>query len=518
MAHLLFNSNSSESIPISVQIAIGLFALSLLAGVYSYLTSDRPIAGLPVLSVDGLKPKISWYTKGNETLEEGYKKYTGKPFQVATGTGHRIILPNRFANEVRNDNRLSLNGAFAQDFFAHYPGFEAIKVVFEHASNSLIQDTVRIRLTQSLGLITGDLVEEATDAVHDIFAEDDQWHIINVKNHVIELVARMSSRTFLGKPLCRNRQWLDVTSQYSVGIFLASRELRNVPVFARRVMQYFMPSCTKVREQYAIAKGLITAEVQRRTEAAQKALAAGKKPAKTADAIGWMVELSKGKNYDLVAGQLSLSVAAIQTTTEAMSHILVDICEHGEIIQSLREEIISVLREHGWSKVALHQMKLVDSVLKESQRLHRPRANLNRYAIDEVVLSDGTKIPKGSRLLVEQRMFDPELFPDPYTFNPYRFVELREHKERGNDWQFATVNSEFMAFGLGTHACPGRFFVSNEMKIALCHLLLKYDWRFVPGKRPEQPFEIESNVLFNPSAELQVRRRKEEVDLSAMGS
>lgn len=82
-------------------------------------------------------------------------------------------------------------------------------------------------------------------------------------------------------------------------------------------------------------------------------------------------------------------------------------------------------------------------------------ANLNRYAIDNVVLSDGTKIPKGSRLLVETRMFDPELFPDPYTFNPYRFMDLREKKDRGNDWQFVTVTPEFMAFGLGTHACPG---------------------------------------------------------------
>lgn len=63
-----------------------------------------------------------------------------------------------------------------------------------------------------------------------------------------------------------------------------------------------------------------------------------------------------------------------------------------------------------------------------------------------------------------------------------------------------------------------RFFVANEMKIALCHLLLKYDWRFVPGQKPSPPFEIEANVLFNPSAELQVRRRKEEVDLSIVAS
>lgn len=329
--------------------------------------------------------------------------------------------------------------------------------MFEHESNQFIQDTVRIRLTQSLGLITTDLVEEATDAIDDIYGDNDQWHNITVKQDVVELIARMSSRTFLGKPLCRNRQWLDITSQYAVGVFTASRELRLLPVFARRVMQWFMPSCAKVREQYRLAQSLITSEVQRRKAAAQQALAEGRKPAKTADAIGWMVELSKGKDYDLVAGQLSLSVAAIQTTNEAMCHLLVDICECPEIIQPLRDEVVSVIGEHGWTKNALYQLKLMDSVMKESQRMHRPRANMNRYAIEEVVLSDGTKIPKGARLMVESTLVDPELYPNPYTFKPYRFVELRNDVEngKGKDYQFVTVNPEFMAFGLGTHACPG---------------------------------------------------------------
>lgn len=89
MANLLFDSNGSvDAIPISLQVVVGLIVISILAVVYSFLTADRPIAGLPVLTVDGLKPQISWYTKGNETLAEGYKKYTGRPFQVATGTGY----------------------------------------------------------------------------------------------------------------------------------------------------------------------------------------------------------------------------------------------------------------------------------------------------------------------------------------------------------------------------------------------------------------------------------------------
>ena len=55
--------------------------------------------------------------------------------------------------------------------------------------------------------------------------------------------------------------------------------------------------------------------------------------------------------------------------------------------------------------------------------------------------------------------------------------------------------------------------MSNEMKIALCHLLLKYDFRLVPGQSIKPSFEIESNVLFHPQAEWQFKRRQEEINV-----
>lgn len=91
MAHLLLNSSVLENTPFSVQIVVGLLAIALLAGIYSILVAERPLAGFPILTVDGLKPKISFYERGNETLEEGYKAYAGKAFQIISGTGPRYV-------------------------------------------------------------------------------------------------------------------------------------------------------------------------------------------------------------------------------------------------------------------------------------------------------------------------------------------------------------------------------------------------------------------------------------------
>lgn len=54
-----------------------------------------------------------------------------------------------------------------------------------------------------------------------------------------------------------------------------------------------------------------------------------------------------------------------------MTHVLYDLSVHEELHAPLRDEIRSILAEEGgWTKQGLTKMKKLDSVLKESQRLH----------------------------------------------------------------------------------------------------------------------------------------------------
>ena len=65
-------------------------------------------------------------------------------------------------------------------------------------------------MTQSLGLITGDLVDETTASLHDIYGEGRNWQTVVLKDTVMDVVARLSSRVFLGKDLCRDPRWLQI--------------------------------------------------------------------------------------------------------------------------------------------------------------------------------------------------------------------------------------------------------------------------------------------------------------------
>lgn len=44
-----------------------------------------------------------------------------------------------------------------------------------------------------------------------------------------------------------------------------------------------------------------------------------------------------------------------------------------------------------------------------------------------------------------------------------------------------------------------------ELKLTLCQLLLKYDWRLIPGQSPVPDFEILTGDLTSPDAALQFK-------------
>ena len=61
------------------------------------------------------------------------------------------------------------------------------------------------------------------------------------------------------------------------------------------------------------------------------------------------------------------------------------------------------------------------------------------------------------------------------------------------------------------HACPGRFFASNEIKIALCILILEYDFEYVPGDDPPKDINHEIVRLSDPSARMRIRKREGDI-------
>ena len=103
--------------------------------------------------------------------------------------------------------------------------------------------------------------------------------------------------------------------------------------------------------------------------------------------------------------------------------------------------------------------------------------------------------------------WDPDVYDRPHEWDGWRFLRMREGVP-GKDKvsQLVSTSPDHFGFGHGLHACPGRFFAANEIKIALIHMLLKYEWRLLPGEKPQpRYFGFSSNT--DPLINIETRRR-----------
>lgn len=188
---------------------------------------------------------------------------------------------------------------------------------------------------------------------------------------ILSVIARLSSRVFLGPEICRNEEWLSITKNYTIDSFMAADHLRTFPSWARSYVHWFLPGCRTLRKQVATARSIIEPIIAMRREAHTQRDGAAEP---YNDAIEWMEMECAGLPYDAAAAQLALSLAAIHTTSDLLCETMVQIAQHPGLDGELRTEVARVLRAEGWKKTSLYNMKLLDSVIKESQRL-RPAGN-----------------------------------------------------------------------------------------------------------------------------------------------
>lgn len=141
---------------------------------------------------------------------------------------------------------------------------------------------------------------------------------------------------------------------------------------------------------------------------------------------------------------------------------------------------------------------------------------MRRIATKDIQLSSGFVIRKGDKLIVDSTtMWDSAYHENADKFDGYRFLKMRQESGKANAAQLASTSPDQMGFGHGLHSCPGRFFASNEVKVVLSHLLLKYDWKILDGYIP-QNICAGWAVIGDPATKFLIKRRQEELNLESL--
>jgi cytochrome P450 len=137
---------------------------------------------------------------------------------------------------------------------------------------------------------------------------------------------------------------------------------------------------------------------------------------------------------------------------------------------------------------------------------------MSRYVERKFELSDGTVPRKDAKLIVAGAYTDPAVYENLEKFDAFCFARKRTEPGQTNTRGPMATSANHVGYGHGQHACPGRFFASNEIKVTLCHILLKYDLDLLGGEAPPA-YRIEGMSSVNLEGKTCIRRRKGEINL-----
>ena len=172
-------------------------------------------------------------------------------------------------------------------------------------------------------------------------------------------MGQIVSRVFLGdKELCRDSAWLKLLDDFLETTFIAAHHLRRWPVPMRLLASRFMPSCRKVR-----------ADLQRVMQFLEPLLYKEIDPEKETTALTWIKDAAKGRPYDFATLQLTLAMASLDTSTDLLAKTLCDLSDHPHLVDDIRKEIVEIVGAEGLTQASIGRLYLLDSAMKESQRL-----------------------------------------------------------------------------------------------------------------------------------------------------
>ncbi|KAF8721948.1 hypothetical protein AX14_010063 [Amanita brunnescens Koide BX004] len=489
-------------------VVISFCCLSL---VWRKLSKHRQLSAIPTVGHSGILSSyigaFRFLKHAKEMAQEGYEKYHGSIFKIPMLTTWMIVVTSpQSIDDIRraSDDQLSLKDAIAESFHSD--------ILFdpEMHDDDFHTDVIRSHLTRNIAARFSDIQDEIAVACSEyIPTKGNEWTTIVASTTVLSIVCRTVNRLLVGLPLCRDPDYRALNEQFTIDVVKAAAILNLFPTSLRHFVVHFL---RKVPEGIERGRKHLEPLIKERLE--QEAQYGDEWPDKPNDAISWFLEVAKEPRRraikNLTIRMLLVNFASIHTTTLAFTNALFNLATHPEYVQPMRKEVEAVIKEEGWSKSAIGKLKKVDSFVKESQRLAGNGIfSVKRKVLKDFTFSNGITIPAGYTISIPHRSIhrDPGNYLDPEIFDGFRFAKMREQEGESTKHLTVTTTPNYLTFGQGRHACPGRFFATNEVKTMLAYILLNYDVKMPDGHGHPSEMWFGVTSITDPTAEVMFRKR-----------
>lgn len=423
------------------------------------------------------------------------------------------------------ENRISIRKVLYDSFGGDYTSLGQ----YSHAMLSAVQ----IDLTKNISKTLNTLNDEVRYAFEQNIGRMDDWKPVVMEPKILRIVALLNGRVLVGLPLSRDENWIQATTQYTSRAYRFADKLKSYPWGTRWAVGPFLYRSDVKPHQDAVAhmlEPLINQRLARQTKSVDDDDA----EVEAGEMIGWTMAYYKPgeTTYHRVAlDQLMISFSSIHTSTVTLLQAIFDLAARPEYAQPLRDEIIAHSVNGKLDKYGVANLKKLDSFIKESQRLNPQTPSeylasppyrvvakcisvaLIRKTTSNVKLSIGPELPANTMIAVSAwESNNGPAIVDADKFDGFRFEKMRQQPGNESKFQLAGTGKYATGFGFGGHACPGRFFAINEMKIIFAYLLLNYDIK-VKDHRPKNLQKPTGTIYPDPTAEILFRSRTPDVAL-----
>ncbi|KAL2787875.1 cytochrome P450 [Aspergillus keveii] len=471
-----------------------------------------------------LKTRIAYMFDCESLFREAYQNYAklGKAV-VLPGFGLRdeVILPTSSLRWVlaQPESVLSVADAFVEiDQVVYSLGHE------RYVADPWQGNLVRQELNSVLENICAAMNNELGIAFDARFGTDEEnWREIDLLNTVRMVVAQAASRFTVGLPLCRNEQYLKDSFDVVDGCIINAGVTGGTP----KILRPIIGPLVSIKSQLAQRK------VRKHFEPIYRARLETLKhpkddPSEPQDHLQMMVRYAEKERrhelYDLDIMSRRLSAAnfgSMHQTSLQVTNMLLNIMGSDaeyNTIAVLRDEVNRVLGDDStWTKAKVSKMTRADSVARETLRTQSfgGRAVFRKVMVDGFSTDTGVKLPKGTILSFFSQPVhaDEAKYENPLKYDPFRFSRAREaagDTSKANTLSFVSTSPDYLPFGTGKHACPGRFLIDFELKMIIAYVLTHYDVKFpeeYQDKRPANQWLTEA-IIPPPGVKILIKRRK----------
>jgi sterol 14-demethylase len=190
---------------------------------------------------------------------------------------------------------------------------------------------------------------------------------------------------------------------------------------------------------------------------------------------------------DQITGMfISMMFAGHHTSSGTAAWALIELMRHPDVLRAVVGELDALYADgSSVSFQALRAIPVLESVLKETLRLHPPLILLLRVAMQDVRF-DEFLIPAGTMVAASPRVSNriAEDFPSPESFDPGRYVDPRQ-EDLLNRWTW-------IPFGAGRHRCVGSAFAMMQLKAIFSVILRDYEFTMA---QPSQTYRDDCSKM-----------------------